>query len=77
MINRRSHHMEGELGVIISLAVSLGMIILTIVGLWIWQTFPLIVEAMTSNTLIDIPWILRSFLLDLLTEVVLQPDLLN
>lgn len=47
MLKQSSHNMDGEDGVVISLAVSLGMIILTGVGLWTWKTLARIAEAMS------------------------------
>lgn len=47
--------LEGELGVLISLAVSLGMIILTVVGWWLWNTFPSLMEAVMSVSSLGMP----------------------
>ena len=55
MINRRQHRMQEELGVLISLAVSLGMIILTVVGWWLWGTFPGLMGAVMSVSSVEIP----------------------
>lgn len=46
MLKQSSHNMEGEESVVISLAISLGMIILTAVGLWMWKIIARIAEAM-------------------------------
>ncbi len=46
MLTRRSQNMAGEEGVLMSLAISLGMIILTAVGLWMWKVLARIAEAM-------------------------------
>ncbi|TKS60146.1 MAG: hypothetical protein EWM73_03196 [Nitrospira sp.] len=47
--------LDGELGVLISLAVSLGMVILTVAGWWLWNTFPGLMEAVTSVSSVEIP----------------------
>lgn len=47
--------LDGELGVLISLVVSLGMIILTVVGWWLWNTFPGFMGAVMSVSSVEIP----------------------
>lgn len=46
MLKQSSHNMDGKDGIVISLAISLGMIILTAVGLWMWKIIARTVEAM-------------------------------
>ena len=46
MLKQSSHNMDGEDGVVISLAISLGMIILTVVGLWMWKILARVAETM-------------------------------
>lgn len=46
MLTRRSQNMSGEEGVLMSLAISLGMVILAILGWWLWKVLARIVEAM-------------------------------
>lgn len=55
MRNRRQHGVREELGVLISLAVSLGMIILTVVGWWLWKTIPALAEAIFFVSSVEIP----------------------
>lgn len=46
MLRRRSYNRDGEEAVLISLATSIGMIILTVVGWWMWKIFARIAEAL-------------------------------
>lgn len=55
MFNRRPHCVWEELGVLISLVVSLGMVILTAVGWWLWKTVPDTIEAMWCMRSLEIP----------------------
>ncbi|MEK6804589.1 MAG: hypothetical protein AABZ34_18300 [Nitrospirota bacterium] len=47
--------LDGERGVLISLAVSLGMVILTVAGWWLWNTFPGLMGAVMSVSSVEIP----------------------
>ncbi|MCP9443367.1 MAG: hypothetical protein NNA20_12360 [Nitrospira sp.] len=40
MIKQHLGKLDGELGVLISLVMSLGMIVLTVAGWWLLNTFP-------------------------------------
>ncbi|MEW6542597.1 MAG: hypothetical protein AB1411_03200 [Nitrospirota bacterium] len=55
MFGRRFHTPDGERAVLISLTASVGMIILTIVGLWMWKILARIAEAMFNASPIEIP----------------------
>lgn len=55
VINRHHHCVREELGVLISLVLSLGMILLTIFGVWLWRIFEQIREAAVAMTSIGIP----------------------
>lgn len=55
MLNRRQYRMQEELSVLISLVVSLGMIILTVVGWWLVSTFPGLMAAVTSVSSVEMP----------------------
>lgn len=46
MLKESSHNRDREDGTIISLVISLGMIILTAVGWWLWKIFARIAETM-------------------------------
>lgn len=47
--------LDGELGVLISLAVSLAMVIFTVAGWWLWNTFPDLMGTVTSVSSLEIP----------------------
>ena len=47
--------LDGELGVLVSLVVSLGMVVLTVVGWWLWNTVPGLMGAVTSVSSLEIP----------------------
>lgn len=47
--------LNGELGVLASLVVSLGMVILTVAGWWLWNTFPDLMGTVTSVSSLEIP----------------------
>jgi len=47
--------LDGELGVLISLAVSLGMVILTVTGWWLWKILAAIAPGLSDLSLIEIP----------------------
>ena len=47
--------LDGELGVLISLAVSLGMVILTVVVWWLWNTLLGLMGAVMSVSSVEIP----------------------
>lgn len=47
--------LDGELSVLISLAVSLGMVILTVAGWWLLNTFPSLMGTVMSVSSIEIP----------------------
>lgn len=55
MLNRGQHRVQEELSVLISLVVSLGMIILTVVGWWLWNTFPSLMGAVMSVSSVEMP----------------------
>lgn len=55
MINRRHHCVREELGVLISLVLSLGMILLAIFGLWLWRIFEQIGKASVAITSVELP----------------------
>lgn len=55
MLNRRQSCLREELGVLISVVVSLGMIILTVVGWWILNTFPSFMGVVMSVSSVEIP----------------------
>ncbi|MCP9448162.1 MAG: hypothetical protein NNA22_11430 [Nitrospira sp.] len=48
MIKQHPGKPDGELGVLISLIVSLGMIILAIAGVWLWNTLHDLMGAILS-----------------------------
>ncbi|NOS82345.1 MAG: hypothetical protein HOP32_12265 [Nitrospira sp.] len=45
----------GEIGVLISLVVSLGMVVLTITGWWLWKILTAIAPSLSDLSLIEIP----------------------
>ena len=47
--------LDGELGVLISLAISLGMVILTVASWWLWNTFPGLMGMVMSVSSVEIP----------------------
>lgn len=47
--------LDGELGVLINLAISIGMVLLTVAGWWLWKTFPGTVKAMLFMPSDDLP----------------------
>ncbi len=47
--------LDGEIGVLISLAASLGMVILTVVVWWLMNTFPGLMGAAMSVSFLEIP----------------------
>lgn len=53
----RDHHLSlrEELGVLISLVVSLGMIILAIIGWWMWKFLAGFVDVMSGTATVEIP----------------------
>lgn len=55
MLDRRQSCLRDELAVLISLVISLGMIILTVVGWWLWNTFPDLIGAVMSVSSAEIP----------------------
>lgn len=55
MLKPHPGKLDGELGVFISLVVSLGMVILTIIAWWLWKVFPESVGAMLLMRSIELP----------------------
>ncbi len=55
MLNRRRHCLREEPGVLISLVVSIGMVLLTVLGWWLWNTFPGLMGAVMSVSSVEIP----------------------
>ncbi len=55
MNTRRSHALEGELAVLISVAVSLGMVALSLIGWFLWNAAALITESMSAMNPGDLP----------------------
>jgi hypothetical protein len=55
MIMPHPGKLDGEIGVLISLAVSLGMVILTVAGWWLMNTFPGLMGAVMSVSSVEIP----------------------
>lgn len=55
MIKRHPGKLDGELGALISLIVSLGMIILAVAGWWLWNTFHGLMGAILSMDFVEIP----------------------
>jgi hypothetical protein len=55
MLTRRSHNTDGEERVIISLAISLGMIILAVLGLWLWKVLAPIALVLSGLSPIEMP----------------------
>ncbi|MBI4001574.1 MAG: hypothetical protein HY348_07305 [Nitrospira defluvii] len=47
--------LDGELDVLISLVVSVGMVLLTVLGWWLWNTFPGLIGAVMSVSSVGIP----------------------
>lgn len=47
--------LDGELGVLISLAVSLGMVILTVTGWWLWKILAAIAPVLSGVSSIEMP----------------------
>ncbi len=47
--------LDGELGVLISLVVSLGMIILTVTGWWLWKILAAIAPVLSGVSSIEMP----------------------
>ncbi|MEK7350580.1 MAG: hypothetical protein AAB177_06870 [Nitrospirota bacterium] len=47
--------LDGELGVLISLVVSLGMVILVVAGWWLLNIFPSLMGAVMSVSSVEIP----------------------
>lgn len=82
MRNRRQHGVREELGVLISLAVSLGMIILAVAGLWLWRIISPITHTAflrhgsRANPVAQSMRFLLTFL-DLLAEIVFQAHLFD
>ncbi len=55
MNTRRSHALEGELIVLISVAVSLGIVALSIIGWFLWNVVVLIIESVSAMNPSDLP----------------------
>jgi hypothetical protein len=55
MNRRRFSELEDEASVFLSLVVSCGMILVAILGWWMWKIFAQIGEAMVAITSIEIP----------------------
>lgn len=55
MLTRRSQNMAGEEGVLMSLAISLGMVILAILGWWLWKVLAQIASALSGVSPIEMP----------------------
>jgi hypothetical protein len=57
LLMHRDHHLSlrEELGVLISLVVSLGMIILAIIGWWMWKFLAGFVDVMSGTATVEIP----------------------
>jgi hypothetical protein len=55
MNTRRSHALEGELAVLISVVVSLGMVALSLIGWFLWNAAVLIIESMSAMNPSDLP----------------------
>jgi hypothetical protein len=55
MRTRRPHDRDGEEKVIISLVISLGMIILAVLGWWLWNVLAPIGPALSDVTLVEMP----------------------
>lgn len=47
--------LDGEIGVLISLAVSLGMVILTVAGWWLWKILAAIAPVLSGVSSIELP----------------------
>lgn len=47
--------LDGELGVLVSLVVSLAMVILTVVAWWLWNSFPGLMAVPIPVSSIEIP----------------------
>ena len=47
--------LDGEIGVLISLAVSLGMVILTVAGWWLWKILAAIAPVLSGGSSIELP----------------------
>jgi hypothetical protein len=55
MIKRYPQSMQEESGVMISLAISIGMIILAVVGWWMWKIFAPIAQAIFAISPSEVP----------------------
>jgi uncharacterized iron-regulated membrane protein len=55
MIMPHPGKLDGELGVLISLVVSLGMIILTVTGWWLWKILAAIAPVLSGVSSIEMP----------------------
>lgn len=55
MIKQHAGKLDGELSVLISLIVSLGMIILAVAGWWLWNTLPGLMGAILSIGFVEMP----------------------
>jgi hypothetical protein len=55
MLNHRQHRMQEELGVLISLVVSVGMILLTVLGWWLWKILAAIAPVLSGVSSIEAP----------------------
>lgn len=47
--------LNGELGVLISLAVSVGMVLLTVLGWWLWKILAASAPVLSSVSSIEMP----------------------
>jgi len=55
MMPRRSQNIAGEEGVLMSLAISFGMLILAVLGLWLWKVLAQIAPVLSGVSSIEMP----------------------
>ena len=55
MNKRQWHSLHGEESVLISLAMSVGFVVLSFFAWWVWKTFPAIFMTITGATVIEMP----------------------
>jgi hypothetical protein len=55
MLTRHSHKWDGEERVVISLAIALGIVILAVLGLWLWKVVAPTAPALADRPPIEMP----------------------
>ena len=55
MLNHRQRRTQEELGVLISLVMSVGTIVLTVTGWWLWKILAAIAPVLSGVSSIELP----------------------